>query len=96
MGEWSFRDFEAVMCGCVVVKPEPAKVVAYPNIYQDGVIMVGVHVDFSNLELVVLRALADTKKSESMIAAAQALLREYGDAKHYAADLDRFLTKLLE
>jgi Glycosyl transferases group 1 len=93
-GEWSYKDFEAIMSGCVVVKPQPGSYVGYPNIYQPGRLVVATKPDFSDLEDAVLDVLSDLNKWQSAVAAAQALLLKYADVQHYAQDLDWLLSNI--
>lgn len=53
-GEWSHKDFEAMLAGCVVVKPLAEHVVAYPNVYDPHTSVISTSVDFADLESKVL------------------------------------------
>ena len=49
-GEVCFRDFEAVACGAVLLKPDMSHLRTEPNIYESWVTYVPVNWDLSNLE----------------------------------------------
>lgn len=38
-GEWSLKDHEAILCGCLVLKPEAGRYTAQPPIYDPGLCM---------------------------------------------------------
>ncbi|KAK9809921.1 hypothetical protein WJX72_001756 [[Myrmecia] bisecta] len=95
MGEWSYKDFEAIMCGCVLIKPLPKRITAYPNIYEEGCSVIGVNASFIDLEPAVLQALSDPVASAGIVTAGQEMLRTYSDVEHYAHDVDRALVQYL-
>jgi hypothetical protein len=49
-GEVCWRDFEAILCGAVLLKPDMSHIETRPNIYQAYVTYVPVSWDFSDLE----------------------------------------------
>lgn len=65
-GEICWRDFEAILGGCVLVKPDMSHVETYPNIFVPGVTYQPVDWDYSNLETVVRQLLADPARCETM------------------------------
>jgi hypothetical protein len=48
-GELCWRDFEAILCGCLLVKPDMGHARTYPDIFVDGQTYAAVRWDFSNL-----------------------------------------------
>lgn len=69
-GEMNWKDWEAVMCETVVVKPSAAHVTtAMYDIYRPGGGVVECAYDFSDLELVVERILADLNTHQARAAA---------------------------
>lgn len=49
-GPWCIRDFEALCCGCIVIKPECSNVLAYPDIYSShSQHLVWTDIQFNNL-----------------------------------------------
>jgi hypothetical protein len=48
-GEVCWRDFEAVLCGCLLVKPDMGHVRTYPNLFVSGVTYVPVRWDYADL-----------------------------------------------
>ena len=49
MGEICFRDYEAMVMGTILIKPDMSKVNTYPNIYIDGETYISVDYDWKNL-----------------------------------------------
>jgi hypothetical protein len=49
-GEVCYRDFEAFLCGALLLKPDMSGVETWPNIYRDGETMVGHRWDLSDIE----------------------------------------------
>lgn len=49
-GEACYRDFEALFCGCVLIKPDTGFVDCWPNIYQNNITYIPCKVDFSDLQ----------------------------------------------
>lgn len=50
LGEWCFRDFEAIHCGALLIKPDTSFVESYPDIYQNYTTYIPCKPDFSDLE----------------------------------------------
>ncbi len=63
-GEICFRDFEAILNGCVLVKPNMEHVETWPNIYKDDETYVSVKWDGSDLIEKVCQLLKDKEKIE--------------------------------
>lgn len=49
-GELCWRDFEAILCGCLLVKPDMSHVRTQPDLFVPGVTYVPVRWDYSDLE----------------------------------------------
>jgi Glycosyl transferases group 1 len=49
-GEVCWRDFEAILCGCLLMKPDVGHVETYPNIFRPNQTYVPIQWDFSDLE----------------------------------------------
>ncbi|MGY4827987.1 glycosyltransferase family protein [Sphaerotilaceae bacterium SBD11-9] len=49
-GELCWRDFEAILCGCLLVKPDMSHVKTRPDLFVPGVTYVPVRWDYSDLE----------------------------------------------
>lgn len=58
-GELCWRDFEAVLCGCLLVKPDMGHVRTAPDIFVAGQTYAPVRWDYADLEAVCARYLAD-------------------------------------
>lgn len=81
-GEVCFRDFEAVLAGCLLVKPDMSHLETKPDVYRDGVTCAEVRWDWSDLEQVVGPLLDDLDRAARIVAAARAALEPFlrGDA----------------
>lgn len=75
-GELCWRDFEAVMCGCMLVKPDMSHVRTYPDIFIPGVTFAPVKWDYSDLAEVCARYLDDEPARLRMADQARAVLIE--------------------
>lgn len=49
-GEFSHKDFEVTLLGCILIKPLSNNMVSYPNIYEDGVTCISCKLDYSDLQ----------------------------------------------
>ena len=74
-GEICWRDFEAILSGCVLVKPDMSHVETYPDIFVPEVTYVPVEWGYSNLASVVRRLMADPSQCEPLRANALAALK---------------------
>lgn len=50
MGELCFRDFESVLMGTIMLKPDQSNVITTPNIYVEGDTYVGCKLDWSDID----------------------------------------------
>ena len=49
-GELCFRDFEAMLAGTILIKPDQSNIITSPNIYVEGETYIGCKHDWSDLE----------------------------------------------
>lgn len=75
-GELCWRDFEAILCGCLLVKPDMGHVETAPDIFVPGVTYVPVRWDYADLPEVCARYLADAEARRRIVARAHAVLME--------------------
>jgi len=81
-GEICWRDFEAILCGCVVVKPDMAHVETTPDVFVPGETYVPVRWDYADLEATLREMLANPERCEVLKSNARAkLLAHYEDAR---------------
>lgn len=90
--EICFRDFEAVLCRCLLIKPDMSHIKCNPNIYIPYVSYVPVEWDFSDLEEKCVYYLEHDEEREKIIEHAEQILTNY---YHNDAYLDNF-AQLLE
>ena len=50
-------DFEAVLCGCLLVKVKPQSYITYPNVFQPTKHVYGFAADMYDLEAMLLAAI---------------------------------------
>eukprot|EP00873_Tetraselmis_striata_P029096 jgi/Tetstr1/449360/TSEL_003872.t1 len=99
IGEFSGKDYEALMAGALVAKPMLRSYESYPNIYSSRY-MLDTKVDFSDLERVVMPYLQDESKLRSLgqerVDKAQKLLDKYSRMGPFVGHLDELLYKMLQ
>lgn len=52
-GELCYRDYEAILCGCVLIKPNTDHVSVWPDIFQNGKTYVACNYDFHDVPTIV-------------------------------------------
>ncbi len=75
-GEICWRDFEAILCGCLLVKPDMGHVETAPDIFVPGVTYAPVRWDYADLPDVCARYLADHEERRRIVARAHAVVAE--------------------
>lgn len=86
-GELCWRDIEAFMTGAVLIKPDMSHLDSLPDLYRAGETYLPVRWDFSDLEDVVRRALADPGMIRQMAETAFLACRDYLADDRFVADL---------
>jgi hypothetical protein len=76
-GELCWRDFETILMGSLLVKPDMSHLRTEPNIFVPGETYVPVRWDYSDLADVCERYLADHEARNRIVAQAYRLLSEY-------------------
>ena len=76
-GEITLKDFEAFLCGALLIKPDMSHVETWPDLYRDGETIVTHRWDCSDLEERLDDALADDSRREAIAERGQALYRHY-------------------
>eukprot|EP00191_Tetraselmis_sp_GSL018_P012542 CAMPEP_0177598062 /NCGR_PEP_ID=MMETSP0419_2-20121207/12104_1 /TAXON_ID=582737 /ORGANISM="Tetraselmis sp., Strain GSL018" /LENGTH=540 /DNA_ID=CAMNT_0019090393 /DNA_START=280 /DNA_END=1903 /DNA_ORIENTATION=+ len=95
-GEFANKDYEAVLSGCVLVKPLAHQLTAFPNIYKPGVSAVSVAGDFSDLGRVVLPLLKSLPKAQAIADSALGQLRKFSHPGILAEHLSMLLDEVAE
>lgn len=75
-GELCWRDFEAILCGCLLVKPDMGHLETAPDIFVPGVTYVPVRWDYADLPDVCARWLSDDEGRRRVVERAHAVLTE--------------------
>lgn len=91
-GEICWRDFEAILCGCLLVKPDMGHVRTLPDIYVPGVTYAPVRWDYADLEQVCATYLADEDRRQRVALNARRALLTSLEPQWFA---DRFAEMLL-
>ena len=91
-GELCFRDYEAVACGAILVKPSMGHLSTSPDIFRAHETYVPVQWDMSDLEETCRRLLADVYRSRSIAANAQRAFHKYLMRGGFVADIQRLLS----
>ncbi len=76
-GEVCWRDFEAILCGCLLVKPDMSHLRTEPDIFRPFETFVPVRWDYSDLEEKCLHYLHDEAERRRIVERAHAVLADY-------------------
>jgi len=82
-GEVCWRDFESIMCGAVLLKPDMSHIETRPDIFLPGETYVPVRWDLSDLEERIRELLADPDRQRRIASRASAVLRDYLQGSHF-------------
>jgi hypothetical protein len=93
-GELCWRDFEAVLCGCLLVKPNMDHVHTWPNIFVAGETYAPVKWDYSDLEAVCARYLADEPARRRIADRAHEVLISALEEKSFVSAFEAMLKRL--
>ncbi len=92
-GELCWRDFETVLMGCLLVKPDMSHIRTEPNIFIPGVTYVPVKWDFSDLAEVCARYLADDDARIAITQRAYQVLSDYYANRGFLKSLREILAR---
>jgi hypothetical protein len=92
-GELCWRDFESVLMGSLLVKPDMSHVRTEPNIFIPGETYVPVRWDFSDLAEVCARYLADDEERNRITVQAYRVLSEYYSSAGFLKCFSRLLAE---
>lgn len=93
-GEICWRDFEAILCGCLVVKPDMSHVETQPNLFIPYETYIPVAWDYSNLAKECERYLNDPVACDRIASNARSKLVEYYEQKQFLASLNQILSRM--
>jgi len=93
-GEVCLRDYEAVCCGCLLVKPDISHLATSPDIFEAGVTYAPVRWDLSDLSEVCERYLSDEAAACRIAQNAQQRLSSYFARAAFTDDVGRLVAKL--
>lgn len=90
-GELCWRDFEAILCGCLLVKPDMGHIRTLPDLFVPGETYVPVAWDYGDLEAVCAPYLADERARIAIAAQAQQRLIDSLSADAFIARMGELL-----
>jgi hypothetical protein len=93
-GEVCLRDYQAVCCGCVLVKPDMSHLQTNPDIFVPHVTYIPVKWDLSDLEEVCDRCLREEPCARAIAAAARKRLTSYFARERFVDDVGHLLDRL--
>jgi hypothetical protein len=93
-GEICWRDVEAMLCGCVVVKPDMGHVRTVPDIFKPGITYVPIRWDYADLEEKCLDLLAHPEEQRRIAAQAFAVLESYYRERGFLGALNEILQRV--
>ena len=97
-GEINYRDFEAMLCGAALLKPDMSHMETWPDLFQAGQTLYVHAWDFSDLDAVIGRALADDRRRRDIAREAQrryiASLAPASGGRDFALRFDRLIQHL--
>jgi hypothetical protein len=93
-GEICWRDFEAVLCGCVLVKPDMSHVETAPDIFVPDETYVPVRWDYADLVPVLEQLLAQPERCERLRANAFKVLSAYLEGDGIVNSMQQILRQL--
>jgi hypothetical protein len=82
-GEICWRDFEAILCGCLLVKPDMSHIETWPNIFIPFQTYVPIKWDFSDLEETCAYYLRAVDERKRIVSAAQDRLWNIYDGREF-------------
>lgn len=94
-GEWCYRDYEAIYCGAILIKPDTSFVQSIPDLYQNYRYYVPCKADFSDLEEKISYILANYEKFIDMRKMAHDLLISHWNYEKIAHDFAQAIQNLV-
>jgi hypothetical protein len=92
-GEVCWRDYEAIMCGTLLVKPDMSHVETNPNIYRPFETYIPVKWDFSDVPDKIRYYLANKDESAKIVSNAYAVLRNNISGESFLSSIAKILEK---
>jgi hypothetical protein len=90
-GEIGVRDFEAILYGAVLLKPQMSHMRTWPEVFVEGETYEAVSWDFTDLEAKIAGLLADEPKQAELVSNAQQVYADSVSPQGMEAFCDRFV-----
>jgi hypothetical protein len=90
-GEFSHKDFECTLYGCILIKPLSNNLISYPNIYEDGVTCISCKLDYSDLSEKVYYLLDHPEIMENINTNVKILINKFKNNDECAKDFYNLL-----
>ena len=91
-GEIAWRDYEAVMCGALLLKPDMSHCETDPSIFIPNETYVPIKWDFSDMAEKIRYHLDHPRETAEITRRAYQLLHEYCKEKHFLRQMERVLS----
>lgn len=75
-GEICYRDFEATLCGCLLIKPDMSHIDTYPDIYRKKQTYVDIRWDMSDLDVKLKEVLENYESYKTYVQEAQEIFKK--------------------
>jgi Glycosyl transferases group 1 len=92
-GEVCWRDYEAIMCGALLIKPDMSHVTINPNIFRPFETFIPVKWDFSDVQEKIQYYLADKEESAKITSNAYEVLRKNAGGESFFSSITEILKK---
>ncbi len=96
IGEITLRDFEIIICGCALVKPDMSHMTTWPELFIPGKTFVPHKWDLSDLRETVINLLADHERRRAIAEAGQDAYRKAVSPEGMELFADRIASRLAE
>jgi hypothetical protein len=94
LGEICFRDFEAISCGALLVKPDMSHLTTWPDVYRPWETYIPVKWDLSDLDEVLNEVLKDPNKYSYIAENAYKVLQNARNNETFAARFDAVMKEI--
>lgn len=95
-GEMCWRDFEAIVHGAILIKPDVSFLETWPDIYRPMETYIPIELSLSNFEEVICEVINNYSKYKYITINAHKALKQSFSNKNFARRFDQLIRKVLE